>query len=334
MWGWFASLLAVLLGAKYYYRATSGVCRSKRRLDGKTAIVTGSSAGIGKEAARDLAQRGARVILACRNVQKAQAVADDIIATTGNKQVIVRQVDTSDLTSVRKFAKGILDTEAALHILVNNAGILGPDEKKVSADGLELTVATNHFGHFLLTNMLLELLKSSEPSRIVNVSSKGHFACKKVDAKDLNFEKRAYPGSMQTYCHSKACNILFTLELADKLRNTRVTANCLHPGLVMTEIMSKEGSFLFRYLSWLLFLITSKDEKLGAQTIIYLAVDEDVENVSGKYFSDCKVAPTSQVVKDRTVALELWEASEQLVKLSSEDVHYKGKPTDDAQQKA
>ncbi|KAK8745285.1 hypothetical protein OTU49_000112, partial [Cherax quadricarinatus] len=150
-----AAVVVLILTVKFIYRYQSGRCTSKTRLVGKTAIVTGASAGIGKETARDLAQRGARVILACRNVEKAERVAEDIKKTTGNTDVVVRQVDTSDLTSVRKFAEDILRTETALHILVNNAGMSGMKKRKLTADGLEVTMATNHFGHFLLTNMLL-----------------------------------------------------------------------------------------------------------------------------------------------------------------------------------
>ncbi|KAK7086168.1 hypothetical protein SK128_025587 [Halocaridina rubra] len=325
MWLWIPTVIfVILLACRIYYRGQSGVCRSTRRLDGKTAIVTGSSSGIGKETARDLAKRGARVILACRNVQKAQRVADDIINTTGNSNVVVKKVDTSDLSSVRNFAKEIIDTEKALHILVNNAGILGPDKKEFTKDGLELTMATNHFGHFLLTNMLLGLLKSSAPSRVVTVSSLAH-KWVKSDLDDINYERQAYDGSLNVYAQTKLCNVLFTVELADRLRGTGVTANCAHPGVVTTQIASnKKDRFNIRKILFHPLIYIFKGEELGAQTTNFLAVAEDVEHVSGEYFVDCQIAATSLIAKDRAVARKLWDESERLVNLTSEDLEYKG----------
>ncbi|XP_053631839.2 retinol dehydrogenase 11 [Cherax quadricarinatus] len=288
-----AAVVVLILTVKFIYRYQSGRCTSKTRLVGKTAIVTGASAGIGKETARDLAQRGARVILACRNVEKAERIAEDIKKTTGNTDVVVRQVDTSDLTSVRKFAEDILRTETSLHILVNNAGMSGMKKRKLTADGLEVTMATNHFGHFLLTNMLLGLLKASAPSRVVTVSSGVHQFGSSLDVDDLNYEKNPFPKKMVIYSQSKLANILFTKELSEKLRGTDVTANSVHPGVVYTEIMWKNETNLFTYIFAMLVRIMGKDEKLGAQTSIYLAVSEEVNNVTGKYYADCKVGMNS-----------------------------------------
>ncbi|XP_069174336.1 retinol dehydrogenase 11 isoform X2 [Procambarus clarkii] len=255
---WAAGVALVVLAIRIIYRYQSGRCYSQRQLVGKTVVVTGASAGIGKEAARDLARRGARVILACRDTNKAQKVADDIMRTTGNRKVAVRKLDTSDLASVRKFARGILATETALHVLVNNAGIVGMTERKLTSDGLELTMATNHFGHFLLTNMLLG-----------------------------------------------------------------VTANSVHPGAVFTEIHLKEGgSSVYNLSLALLMMLMAKDEKLGAETLIHLAVSEEVDGVTGKYFVDCKESNTSDLAKDQVLAKKLWSTSERLVKLKPEETHY------------
>ncbi|XP_068226644.1 retinol dehydrogenase 11-like [Palaemon carinicauda] len=325
MWLWITGIICFVVAVRVIYKRRSGVCTSKRLLEGKTAIVTGSSAGIGKETARDLARRGARVILACRNVQKAQKVADDIIGTTGNGQVFVKQLDTSDLASVRKFAKEIIDTEKELHILVNNAGIAAPTAKTLTADGLEMTMATNHFGHFLLTNMLLDLLKKSAPSRVVNISSDGHYFCSNLVVDDLNYEKRPYPNTFASYGQSKLANVLFTVELAERMKGTGVTTNSLHPGCVSTEITHKNGAKIVGYLVGFLFQLMAKDEALGAQTTIHLAVSEDVENISGEYFADCKIAKRSEQAKDRGLAKKLWEMSEMAVSLTQEDHHYSGK---------
>ncbi|KAF2348968.1 Short-chain dehydrogenase/reductase SDR [Trinorchestia longiramus] len=168
------TLASILLAGKYIYKLRSGWCYSSKRLDGKLIIVTGASAGIGIPTALDMAQRGARVILACRNLAKAQNVADDIKKATGNNSVIVKKLDLASLASVRAFANDILRTEKALHILINNAGTAGSANKTMTQDGLELTMQANHFGHFLLTNMLGGLLKAGAPSRVVLVSSSFH----------------------------------------------------------------------------------------------------------------------------------------------------------------
>ncbi|XP_068237944.1 retinol dehydrogenase 13-like isoform X2 [Palaemon carinicauda] len=312
---WYVIIIAVVVVAALRVACSwqSEQCHSKRRLDGMTALVTGASSGIGKETALDLAKRGARVILACRNLEKAQRVADEIVKESENNNVVVREVDTSKLSSVRHFANEILKTEIRLDILVNNAGIPGHHCRMLTTDGLELTMATNHYGHFLLTNILLELLKKSAPSRIVNVSSMMHDFCRKLDPEDLNFEKNSY-NSFKAYCQSKLCNILFTLELSERLRGSGVVANSLHPGYVYTEIVSKIGGlkgFVFKLLAYLV----AKDPRLGAQTTIHAAVSEEIDNVSGKYFVECKESTCSKLASHRGMSKKLWLASELDVKL-------------------
>lgn len=318
MWWIVLALLVLIVMIRIWYRLQSGHCTSQKTLDGKTVIITGASAGIGKSAAFDLARRNARVILACRNLEKAQKVADEIIRDTGNTSVVVRKLDTSDLSSVRSFARKIVETEDSLHILINNAGMAGHHKREHTADGLELTMATNHYGHFLLTNLLLNLLKKSAPSRIVNVSSKMHEFCSVLDPEDLNFEKSSY-SMFTSYNQSKLCNVLFTLELAERLRGSGVTANSLHPGVVDTEITYKMGGFP-GYSQAFLFKLMGKDCDLGAQTIIHLAVAEEVEGLSGKYFVDCKETESSKLAQHRGIAKKLWLASELDVKLENEEM--------------
>ncbi|KAL7630744.1 UNVERIFIED_CONTAM: hypothetical protein RMT77_019040 [Armadillidium vulgare] len=271
--------------------------------------------GIGKEAAFDLANRGARVILACRNLEKAEKVKEWIVSSTGNKNVICRHLELSDLDSVRKFAEETLEREKRLDVLVNNAGVLH-SRKLFSKQNFELTLAVNHYGHFLLTNLLLDLIIKSKPSRIINVSSSALWHGK-VDVKDLHFRERNY-SRREAYFQSKLCNFLFTTELAHRLRMrgvTSVTVNCLHPGVVDTEIFQKSGSKLLVFLKY--FLQSGfKDPKLGAQTIIHLAVSDKVKNITGEYFVDCKIVDTSKLSKDRNIAKELWEVSEKDVGLS------------------
>ncbi|KAK4300377.1 hypothetical protein Pmani_027420 [Petrolisthes manimaculis] len=305
----------------------SGRCTSTRSLQGLTAIITGASSGIGKVTARDLAGRGARVILACRNKVKAKEVADEIIKVTDNQEVVVRQLDTSDLQSVRLFAREVLQTETNIHILVNNAGIAAPMERHLSKDGFELTMATNYYGHFLLTNLLLRRLMESAPSRIINVSSVAHFFAWKPDVKDLNFNNKYY-NSLLAYSQSKLCNILFTQELAEKLRGSGVTANSLHPGAVATDIFIKGevsqswlSRFTTRVLDFIIKLI-GKSVESGAQTSIYLAVSEEVEGVTGKYFTNCKETWCSLIARDLSAARALWEVSEVDVNLRPAEIFY------------
>ncbi|NWX38724.1 RDH12 dehydrogenase, partial [Notiomystis cincta] len=190
-----------------------GRCKSTARLEGKVVIVTGANTGIGKETARDLAQRG-KVIIACRDIAKAEAAASEIRAETGNQQVIVKKLDLADTKSIREFAEKFLAEEKELHILINNAGVMLCPYSK-TADGFEMHLGVNHLGHFLLTFLLLERLKHSAPARIVNVSSLAHHGGR-IRFHDLHGE-RSYNRGL-AYCHSKLANVLFTRELARRLR--------------------------------------------------------------------------------------------------------------------
>ena len=226
---------AVAVGAAFYvirgYFA-GGVCRSKALLDGKTVIITGANTGIGKETAIDLAKRNARVILACRSVEKGEKAAVEVRKRSESDNVVFQQLDLASLTSVRQFAARILEEEPRLDILINNAGVIGPQHMKTE-DGFEMQFGVNHLGHFLLTNLLLDRLKEVPSARIVTVSSNAYKNAR-IDFDDLNSEKSYY--MFRTYCNSKLANILFTHSLSECLKGTNVTANVLHPGAVRTDI--------------------------------------------------------------------------------------------------
>lgn len=294
---------------------TTGICKSSRHLVGKVVIVTGANTGIGFPTAKDLAERGARVILGCRKQEKGIAARDSIIATTGNSDVHYKHLDLASLNSVRKFAEDIIKNEKRLDVLVNNAGIYETDHVKTE-DGLSLIMQSNHFGPFLLTSLLLPLLKKSAPSRIVNVSSLAHRSGK-LEFDNLNFEKETKESfsKRQAYQNSKMCNVLMTLELARRLEGTGVTANCLHPGVIATDILSSLKKKWFHPFL-LLLKIFCKSPREGAQTTIFLAVSPEVEGVTGKYYADCRESNIAHSARDTDLARKLWEVSEKLVGLN------------------
>ncbi|XP_027577400.1 retinol dehydrogenase 13-like [Pipra filicauda] len=281
-------------------------------LTGKTVIVTGANSGIGKCVAMDLARRNARTILACRSRERGQAAVEEIRAATGNPAVVLRLLDTGSLASVRAFARAVLREEPRLDVLVNNAGVTGLPFT-ITSERLEQTFATNYLGPFLLTNLLLDLLKASAPSRVVNVSSFRH----SVGTADSGFlTGQRHPGGYDAaYSSTKLMNLLFTAELARRLRGTGVTANALSPGVVSTSIM--------RHFSWAvraLFVLLRpfiKSAEQGAASTIFCAVSEEAEGVSGKYFdSSCRLALPSAPARDAALARKLWEASERLTGLT------------------
>ncbi|NXL37534.1 RDH12 dehydrogenase, partial [Glaucidium brasilianum] len=287
-----------------------GRCKSAARLEGKVAIITGANTGIGKETARDLARRG-KVIVACRDIAKAEAAASEIRAETGNQQVTVRKLDLADTKSIREFAEKFLAEEKELHILINNAGVMLCPYSK-TADGFEMHLGVNHLGHFFLTFLLLERLKQSAPARIVNVSSLAHHAGR-IRFHDLHGEKSYNRGL--AYCHSKLANVLFTRELARRLqgksqRRAEFTANALHPGSVQSELV--RHSFVMMWL-WKIFSFFLKTPWEGAQTSVYCAVAEELESVTGQYFSDCQPAYVSPWGRDDETAKKLWSVSCELL---------------------
>lgn len=305
----FLTALIVFI-VKAYQKLTLGICRSSRHMVGKVVIVTGGNSGIGLETAKDLANRGARVILACRNVRRAAAAKDEIITFSGNKNVHCLQLDLSSLRSVREFCNHILKTEKRLDVLINNAGAGGLGNYKTE-EGLHVGMQVNYFAPFLLTCYLLPLLKSSAPSRIVNVSSMLH-KYGEMDFDNLNMEK--YWSDYLVYANSKLFLILVTVELSRRLEGTGVTVNCLHPGVAATNIFRNiPNSYLRSILkSCIGFMFQSSWE--AAQTSIYLSVSPEVTNVSGKYYCDCREKKPSKLAQDKELAKKLFSETERLVK--------------------
>ncbi|XP_030013060.1 retinol dehydrogenase 12 isoform X1 [Sphaeramia orbicularis] len=291
-----------------------GVCRCSVRLDGKTVLITGANTGIGKETSRDMARRGARVIMACRDLTRAERAAEEIRQSTGNGNVVIRHLDLASMYSVRQFAKDFIDSEDRLDILINNAGVM-MCPKWLTEDGFETQLGVNHLGHFLLTNLLLPKLKSSTPSRVVNVSSIAHRGGR-IDFDDLFFSRRPY-SALESYRQSKLANVLFTRELGQRLRGTGVSTFCLHPGVIRTELgRHVEGWFpLLGMLLRLPSLLLMKTPTQGSQTTVYCAVTPGLEGLSGRYFSDCAEKETAPEGRDDAVARRLWDESARLVGL-------------------
>ena len=214
-----------------------GVCRSQARLDGKTVIITGANTGIGLETAVDLAKRNARVILACRSVERGEKAAVEVRKRSGNDNVVFRQLDLASLDSVRKFSGKIIEEEPRIDILINNAGIHRPLISRTE-DGFEQHLAVNHLGPFLLTNLLLDRLKHAPSARIVNVGSLLYKKCETFDFDNLNSDDSGRVGTRKNvaYNQTKLATILFTRALAKRLIGTSVTVNVLHPGVIRTEL--------------------------------------------------------------------------------------------------
>jgi len=284
-------------------------------MKGKICMVTGATSGIGEVTARALAQQDATTIVVGRNPEKGATTVSQIKQQTGNPLVEFMLADLSSQQEIHQLVEQFKSRYQRLDVLVNNAGA-SFRKRQDSIDGIEMTFALNHLGYFLLTNLLLDTLKSSVPARIVNVSSGEHKRVK------LNFEdlqgKQKY-SSYQAYKQSKLCNILFTYELARRLEGTDVTVNAVTPGLAKTKLGLENGGFP-ALMKRLLNFLAGKSPEEGAQAIIYLATSPDVEGVTGKYFVKQEAVPSSDDSYDKDAARRLWQVSAELTELPIDDV--------------
>lgn len=288
---------------------------------GLTAIVTGASSGIGAETARVLALRGVHVVMGVRNLEAGRAVKEAIVKGNPNAKLDAMDLDLSSMASVKKFAEDFKSLNLPLNLLINNAGIMATPFM-LSRDNIELQFATNHVGHFLLTNLLMETIRktaraSRKEGRIVNVSSRRH---KFSYPEGIRFAKLNDPSgynSLSAYGQSKLANILHANELARQLKEDRVevTANSVHPGLIATN--------LFRHYSFLTGLVglvgkyVIKNVQQGAATTCYVALHPKVKGMSGQYFADSSIAKASLQANDAELATKLWDFSLDLVRRGS-----------------
>ncbi|KAL2721674.1 retinol dehydrogenase 13-like [Vespula maculifrons] len=346
---YYASMIATTVGVTYLTKDYFGGKKyeGEENLEGKIIIVTGANSGIGKETARAFAARNAKVILACRNKERCEQVFTNYKYNYMHAKILLlkQKINLFIVENVTWHLKKvygtllldlkmvmikcfnfllrnicfniyIYDTEnSELHILVNNGGVMRCP-RSYTKEGIEMQLGVNHMGHFLLTNLLLDVLKQSAPSRIINVSSNAHLKGK-LQVKDLNSTEKYDP--YEAYAQSKLANVLFTRELAKRLKGTQVTTNAVHPGIVDTEItrhMTLFKNLYFKYFIKPFIWPFIKSPKQGAQTILHVALDPKLDNITGSYFSNNEVANISDEAKDDKLAKWLWLVSEKWTKLN------------------
>jgi NAD(P)-dependent dehydrogenase (short-subunit alcohol dehydrogenase family) len=280
------------------------------KLTGRTCVVTGATRGIGRATAEGLAGLGAQVVLVCRRRDDGEKVAGEIAARAQTAPDLV-SADLSSQASIRQAASQIRERYPRLHVLINNAGVI-PQQRETTVDGLEMQLAVNHLAYFLLTNLLLPQLKAGAPSRIINVSSGAHTSVS-LDFDDLQAAREYRPKTV--YSRSKLANVLFTYELARRLRGTGVTVNCLNPGVVATGMLADYMGVPRTGEAFASSFGATPAE--GAQTSIYLASSPEVESVTGKYFEDMRPLASSGASYDEATARRLWQVSEKLTGLST-----------------
>ncbi|KAI4898066.1 hypothetical protein NFI96_018069 [Prochilodus magdalenae] len=296
---------------------TGGPCPSQAKIPGKTVVITGANAGIGKETARELAKRGGRIIMGCRDMEKCEAAAREIRGSTLNPHVYARHIDLASMKSIRSFAKMINQEEKRVDILINNAAVMRCPPGKTE-DGFDMQLGVNYLGHFLLTNLLLDKMRDSAPSRVINLSSLAHIVGD-IDFTDLNWDRKKFD-TKKAYCQSKLAIVLFTRELARRLEGTGVTVNALHPGVVATELGRHTGMHQSQFSSTVLspfFYLLIKSPELGAQPSVYLAVAEELEGVTGCYYDVLTEKEPAPKALDQEVAVKLWDISASLVGLET-----------------
>ncbi len=279
-------------------------------MQNKVVMVTGATNGIGFETAKSLAAMGATLIGVGRNPKKCTDAAAQIQRATGNSKVEFLVADLSVQAQVHQLAQTFKQKHNRLDVLVNNAGAFFA-RREESSDGIEMTWALNHLNYFLLTDLLLDVLKASAPARVVNVSSDAHRSVKRLNFDDLEF-KRGF-SSWTVYGHSKLANVMFTYELAHRLDGARVTANALHPGFVASGFGHNNGGIMRAGLN-VVQKIAAKRPEQGAETSVYLASSPEVEGVTGKYFDDKKETNSSVASYDVQAQQRLWKLSESTVR--------------------
>ena len=279
-------------------------------MKGKTVVITGATSGIGEVAALTLAKMGARIVAVARSRQRGEATLAQLRSSAPGIAHAIHFADLLRLKEMKRVAAQIADQESRIDVLINNAGAIFAT-RQLTEDGLERTFALNHMAYFVVTAGLRERLLASGPSRIINTASAAHLGAN-LDFDDLQSAKSYI--AMKTYGRSKLCNILFTRELARRLRGSGVTTNCLHPGFVATRFGDQSGGLISRFV-WLAKFFAMSPTK-GARTIVYLASSPEVAEATGQYFYRCLPTTPSSLAQDDVTALELWHRSAALAGMS------------------
>jgi NAD(P)-dependent dehydrogenase (short-subunit alcohol dehydrogenase family) len=286
------------------------VLPSNTTMKDKVVMITGANSGIGKAASLAIAKMSATLVMVVRNKERGETARAEIIKKSQNSSVDLLLADLSSLESVRQLTSEFEKKYSRLHVLINNAGLFN-QRRNITTDGYENTFATNYLAPFLLTNLQLETLKASAPSRIINVSSVGHYNGH-INFDDLNLEKDY--GGWKAYGQSKLALVLFTHELAKKLQGTGVTVNAVHPGTVATNIWTRPLGPAGFIMSLPKLFMTSPQK--GAETIVYLASSDDAKGLNGEYLEKLKVKKSSDESYNEEIAQRLWDVSVKLTHLS------------------
>lgn len=277
---------------------------------GKNVIITGANIGIGYETAIELAKRGARVILACRDSKKGETAVDQIKTLTKSDTIELELLDLGSLASIRDFAGRINGKLDKLDVLVNNAGMCAAEKRETTSDGFERTFGVNHLGPFLLTNLLLDLLKKSAPSRVVNLASEAHRMAK-LDFDNLQLEKDY--GEFKAYGSSKLANVLFSAELNRRLQGTNVSTVSLHPGIVKSQLFRDNKGIIGAMIGGF-YSLFAKSTNRGAKSSVHCATHDEIPSKSGLYYGDnAKVIQPTNDAKNMETARRLWDVSAKLV---------------------
>jgi NAD(P)-dependent dehydrogenase (short-subunit alcohol dehydrogenase family) len=282
-------------------------------MHGKTVLITGADGDIGRHTVQGIALKGAHIIMACLDAKQAEPVRDEIVRETGNTDIEIMQLDLASQADIRRFVEEFNTKHSNLDVLINNAGVFSL-KRFETEDGLEKTIGVNYFGHYLLTNLLLPVIKKAGTARIINVSSNSY---KQAKFDPDNLQTRGnYKTGMEAYSLSKLAIILYTQELAKQLQGTGITVNALHPGHVATGIwnMWEQPKWYQKFLLSILRLFLISPEK-GARTSIYVACSDGVEGVTGRYFSKLKPVQVKSKYNTPEIQKQLWGLTKQRIPL-------------------
>jgi NAD(P)-dependent dehydrogenase (short-subunit alcohol dehydrogenase family) len=285
---------------------------------GRIAVVTGANSGLGLVAARELARKGARVVMACRNLDKGHAAVDAIRSEVPDAQLQLDELDLASLASVRSFAERFTDTHDALDLLLNNAGVMAAPRRQ-TADGFELHLGTNHLGHFALTNLLLPLMEGREDARVVTLSSNAHKTVRGIAFDNLNGDRRYF--RWNAYGQSKLANLLFALELDRRLkaRGSTVKSLAAHPGYAATNLQSAAAPLVDRLFMKVGNAVVAQNDEMGALPVLYAATEPGLEGGTyagpdgiGEHRGHPKVVQPNRAAKNEETARRLWDVSAEL----------------------